>query len=71
MKVKHWRTILYQILSVLAIIHTKYPSFHARGASADQAQQGWRRASWAARACVNMCKNVEISFTFGGKVIFH
>jgi len=27
MKVKHWRTILYQILSVLAIIHTKYPSF--------------------------------------------
>ena len=27
MKVKHWRTIFYQILSVLAIIHTKYPSF--------------------------------------------
>jgi serine/threonine protein kinase len=27
MKVKHWRTIFYQILSVLAIIHAKYPSF--------------------------------------------
>jgi len=27
MKIKHWRTILYQILSVLAIIQTKYPSF--------------------------------------------
>ena len=27
MKVKHWRTICYQILSVLAIIHAKYPSF--------------------------------------------
>jgi serine/threonine protein kinase len=27
MKVKHWRTIFYQILSVLAIIQTKYPSF--------------------------------------------
>ena len=27
MKTKHWRTIFYQILSVLAIIHAKYPSF--------------------------------------------
>ncbi len=27
MKVKHWRTIFFQILSVLAIIHDKYPSF--------------------------------------------
>ena len=27
MKIKHWRTIFYQILSVLAIIHAKYPSF--------------------------------------------
>ena len=27
MQVKHWRTIFYQILSVLAIIHAKYPSF--------------------------------------------
>jgi serine/threonine protein kinase len=27
MTVKDWRTILFQILSVLAIIHSKYPSF--------------------------------------------
>ncbi len=27
MQVKHWRTIFFQILSVLAIIHAKYPSF--------------------------------------------
>ena len=27
MKTKHWRTILFQILSVLSIIHAKYPSF--------------------------------------------
>ena len=27
MKTKHWRTIFYQILSVLAIIHAKYPAF--------------------------------------------
>jgi serine/threonine protein kinase len=27
LKVKEWRIIFYQILSVLAIIHTKYPSF--------------------------------------------
>ena len=27
MKTKHWRTIFFQILSVLAIIHAKYPSF--------------------------------------------
>lgn len=27
MKTKHWRTIFYQIMSVLAIIHAKYPSF--------------------------------------------
>ena len=27
MKLNHWRTIFYQILSVLSIIHTKYPSF--------------------------------------------
>ena len=27
MKTKHWRTIFYQILSVLAIIHAKYPTF--------------------------------------------
>ena len=27
MKTKHWRTILFQILSVLAVIHSKYPSF--------------------------------------------
>jgi serine/threonine protein kinase len=27
MKTKHWRTILFQILSVLSIIHTKYPGF--------------------------------------------
>ena len=27
MTVKHWRTILFQILSVLAIIQNKYPSF--------------------------------------------
>jgi hypothetical protein len=27
MQVKHWRTVLFQILSVLAIIQNKYPSF--------------------------------------------
>jgi serine/threonine protein kinase len=27
MKTKHWRTIFFQILSVLSIIHAKYPSF--------------------------------------------
>jgi hypothetical protein len=27
MKVKHWQTIFFQILSVLSIIHAKYPSF--------------------------------------------
>lgn len=27
MKTKHWRTIFFQIMSVLAIIHAKYPSF--------------------------------------------
>jgi serine/threonine protein kinase len=27
MKVKHWRTIFFQLLSVLSIIHNKYPSF--------------------------------------------
>ena len=27
MKVKHWRTILFQILSVLSVIQTRYPSF--------------------------------------------
>lgn len=27
MKVKHWRIIFYQILSVLAVIHAKYPGF--------------------------------------------
>jgi len=27
MKTKHWRTIFFQILSVLSIIHAKYPAF--------------------------------------------
>ncbi len=27
MKTKHWRTIFFQILSVLSIIHAKYPTF--------------------------------------------
>ncbi len=27
MKTKHWRTIFFQLLSVLAIIHAKYPAF--------------------------------------------
>jgi serine/threonine protein kinase len=27
MKIKHWRTIFFQLLSVLAIIHARYPSF--------------------------------------------
>jgi serine/threonine protein kinase len=27
MRTKHWRVIFFQLLSVLAIIHTKYPSF--------------------------------------------
>jgi len=27
MKTKHWRTIFFQILSVLAVIHSKYPTF--------------------------------------------
>jgi serine/threonine protein kinase len=27
MKTKHWRTIFFQILSVLSVIHAKYPSF--------------------------------------------
>jgi serine/threonine protein kinase len=26
-KTRHWRTVFFQILSVLAIVHAKYPSF--------------------------------------------